>query len=88
MVLLFAHPKKRQNQQFWVLDKIGADLESVVKALLLSNTTPKKYTTHAKLMMTYYGVGRGGEIKFLRWDEFIYDHYFSCVEGCGSNLKH
>jgi hypothetical protein len=87
IVIRTTESKLRQNQRFWILDEIGADLESIVKALLLSNNTPKKYTMRAKLVMTYYGVGRGGEIKFLRWDEFTYDHYFSCVEGWWKRLK-
>jgi hypothetical protein len=87
IVIRTTESKLCQSQRFWIRDEIGADLESIVKALLLSNTTPKKYTTRAKLVMTYYGVGRGGEIKFLRWDEFTYDHYFSCVEGWWKRLK-
>jgi len=86
IVIRTSEGKLRQSQRLWIEHEVGADLESMMKALLKSNA-PLKYTTRAKIMMTYFGVGRGGEIKFLRWDEFLWDTYFSCVQGWWKRLK-
>jgi len=40
---------------------------------MLSPDNPKKANAHrdrAQLLFTFYAVARGGETKFLRWDQF------------------
>jgi hypothetical protein len=57
---------------------------------MLSPDNPKKANAHrdrAQLLFTFYAVARGGETKFLRWDQFSWDSYFQNLEGLWKRIK-
>jgi hypothetical protein len=71
------------------LGRKGADLESIVKNILSLNSKTKitAYRDRVLLLITFYGVGRGGEAKFLKWREFCWDDYFQNLEGVWTRMK-
>ena len=57
-------------------DRQGADLDSMIKLLLRQEfNNASCHEERLKLLLTYFIVGRGGELKFLRHDFNIWDHY-------------
>ena len=69
----------RQEERFW-MDKKGADLQSIVRSILLvGGKTAHK--NHFKLVLSALGAARGGEIKYLFWDEWCWDYQFCVTEG-------
>jgi hypothetical protein len=70
--------KLRSEQRIW-MDKKGSDVESIVRGLI-KNGSPTAHEDRCKLLLTVLGEGRGGEIKFLRWNECEWDCIFSCLQ--------
>lgn len=64
----------------------GVDLESICSQMMESMDADT-YTFRAILVMTYLGVGRGGETKFLRWDNWLWDHHFECPDIIWAEMK-
>jgi hypothetical protein len=73
-----AAEKLRAEQRIW-MDKKGSDLESIVWDLI-KNDSPTTHEDRCMLILTALGEGRGGEIKFLRWNEAEWDSIFSVLQ--------
>ena len=59
----------------------GIDLESIMDTLISEKSTRNNNMEKRAIMMfTYLGVGRGGETKFLRYDDSMWDHLLECPE--------
>jgi hypothetical protein len=71
------------------LEKKGVDLESIINSILSYDSKKKNtaYRDRAQLLTTFYGVGRGGETKFLRWSEFQWDDFYQNLEGVWTRMK-
>ncbi len=75
----------RQDQRFWIPLQ-GADLESIIKQLLQSNDIAK-FELRAQLVISSLAAGRGGEIKFLRWRDILWDYLFSTIQVFWTRMK-
>lgn len=67
----------------------GADLESILKSMIrkAGRQNPKNFQFRAIIVATALGVGRGGEAKFLRYDSWLYDHYYESPDSLWHQLK-
>jgi hypothetical protein len=67
----------------------GADLESINRSLIreAGRQAPENFFMRAVINITALGVGRGGEAKFLRYDNWLYDSYFESPDTIWSQLK-
>ena len=87
LVIRCSAEKVRQGQRIW-LQKDGVDLESIVTKLLLSNETAKaKFEKRAMLVMTYFATARGGEVKFIKWGDVVWDYHFNCPQAMWTRMK-
>jgi hypothetical protein len=79
--------KLRQKHRLWQQMQ-GVDLESICASIIANDSMdPYAYRDCAKLVLDALGVGRGGEVKFLRWDEFYWDALFLAPEGVWTRMK-
>ena len=59
----------------------GADLESINEYLIKTKTQQNNnLERRAIINNVYQGVGRGGEPKFMRYDDCVWDPYLECVD--------
>lgn len=78
--------KERSNSNW--SSKQGRDLHSIMSMIIKEATrTNQNFEKRAIIMMTYYGVGRGGEPKFLRYDDCVWDTNFEHFETMWRQLK-
>ena len=79
--------KLLQMQREW-LDSQGADIDSIIKSLLQGEFNNRHcHEERLKILMVYYVVGRGGELKFLRHDNNTWDYYAHCLQSIVTRLK-
>jgi hypothetical protein len=79
--------KLRQKERHW-LQLQGVDLESICSSIIKNCSNDNNaYQNRCKLVLTALAVGRGGEVKFLRWDEFWWDDLFLSTEGVWTRMK-
>jgi len=75
----------RQTERMWEVLQ-GVDLESICKSIIAGGTS-NAYRERAKIVSTALSVGRGGEVKFLRYDLMWWDDEFLCLEAIWTRLK-
>ena len=79
--------KLLQRHREW-LDETGADLDSIIKQILESEfNNIDCHEERFMLLLTFLTVGRGGELKFLRHDNNIWDYHANCLQGIQTRLK-
>jgi len=63
------------------LAKPGRDIMSILTQMMkTANQNNRMFEKRCIILLTYYGVGRGGETKFLRYDDCTWDHKFEHFE--------
>ena len=61
--------------------KPGRDLMSILNQMMKSaNQNNRMFERRCIILLTYFGVGRGGEAKFLRYDDCTWDNKFEHFE--------
>jgi len=68
------YPHTRDGQSLAGTAK-SVDLEFIACKLFAQ----ERFTDLAKLLITYYAIGRGGEVKFLSYKRMYFDMHFNCV---------
>jgi len=72
--------KDRLNNDSFVQDLFGVSRELIKTASVSAGSSCRNFQERAWLILTFLSVGRGGEIKFLRYDEMWWDTYFQCPD--------
>ena len=76
-----------QQQQEW-LDAKGADLQSVIRQLLATEfNNPECHEERIMLLISFFILTRGGELKFLRHDNNQWDYHAHCLQGVQTRIK-
>jgi hypothetical protein len=79
--------KLRYKHRLWQQMQ-GVDLKSICASIIAKDSMdPHAYRDCTKLVLDALGVGHGGEVKFLCWDEFIWDTLFLTPEGVWTQMK-
>ncbi|GFH47346.1 hypothetical protein CTEN210_03821 [Chaetoceros tenuissimus] len=58
-----------------------------IQRQLFQNPSPSHYNKMSYIATTYHADGRGGEVKFLKWNEFRYDPFLRCTVGLWREAK-
>ena len=76
-----------QLQREWI-DSQGASIDSILKKLIEGEFNNSNcHEERLKILLVYYMVGRGGELKFLRHDLNIWDYYANSLQSIVTRLK-
>lgn len=79
--------KDRLNNDSFVQDLFGVCRELIKTASVSAGSSGRNFQERAWLILTFLSVGRGGEIKFLRYDEMWWDAYFQCPDATWTEMK-
>jgi hypothetical protein len=78
--------KDRQDDNI-VQDLFGVCRELIRMASKSAGSSSRNYQERAWLILAFLSVGRGGETKFLRYDEMWWDPYFQFPDATWTEMK-
>jgi hypothetical protein len=69
-------------------DAAGLDLTSILQSLIKSATSKNRHCEQRiVILITFLGLGRGGESKFLRYDEWYWDPLLELIDAIWAQMK-